>query len=88
MGLKACIPWTPGVQQKMWVKISPSGEGKDPIPLLSPRERGRSQRPDRRVQRKMWDTLSPKGEGQYQREAGAIEKDLALGPPAARAGAR
>ena len=37
----------------------PRGEGKDPIPSLSPRERGRSQRSDRCVQRKMWDTLSP-----------------------------
>ena len=41
----------------------PLGEGKDPIPSLSPRERGRRQRWDRCVQRKMWDTLSsPLGE--------------------------
>jgi hypothetical protein len=36
----------------------PLGEGKDPIPSLSPRERGRRQRWDRCVQREMWDTLS------------------------------
>jgi hypothetical protein len=35
----------------------PSGEGKDAIPSLSPRETGRSQRSDGFVQRKMWDTL-------------------------------
>ena len=35
----------------------PLGEGKDPIPSLSPRERGRRQRWDRCVQREMWDTL-------------------------------
>jgi len=37
----------------------PLGEGKDPIPSLSPRERGKRQRWDRCVQREMWDTLSP-----------------------------
>jgi hypothetical protein len=36
----------------------PSGEGKDPIPVHSPPERGRGQRRDRCVQRKMWNTLS------------------------------
>ena len=41
-------------------KLSPLhwGEGKGPFPILSPRERGRSQRPHGCVQRKMWDTLS------------------------------
>jgi len=23
LGLKACVPWTGGVQREMWVKISP-----------------------------------------------------------------
>jgi cysteine desulfurase len=41
----------------------PLGEGKDPIPSLSPRERGRSQGSDRCVQQKLWDTLSPDEEG-------------------------
>ena len=41
----------------------PLGEGKDPIPSLSPRERGRRQKWGRCVQREMWDTLSsPLGE--------------------------
>ena len=35
----------------------PLGEGKDPIPSRSPRERGRRQRWDRCVQREMWHTL-------------------------------
>jgi hypothetical protein len=39
----------------------PLGEGKDPIPSLSPRERGRSQTWDCCVQREMWDTLSLAG---------------------------
>ena len=38
----------------------PAGEGKDPIPILSPREKGGRQGPDRSVQRKMWDTLRRK----------------------------
>ena len=37
----------------------PLGEGKDPIPSRSPRERGRRQRWDRCVQREMWDTTGP-----------------------------
>ena len=45
----------------------PWGEGKGPFPILSPRERGRSQRPHGCVQRKMWDTLSPGGEGGAKR---------------------
>jgi len=54
---------TLGVQPKMWDTLSPGGEGKDPIPCVSPRERNRRQRWDRCVQREMWDTLnSPKGE--------------------------
>jgi hypothetical protein len=36
----------------------PLGEGKDPIPSLCPRERGRRQRWHRCVQREMWDTVS------------------------------
>ena len=36
----------------------PWGEGKGPFPILSPRERGRRQRPHGCVQRKMWVTLS------------------------------
>ena len=39
----------------------PLEEGKDPIPSLSPRERGRRQRWDRRVQPKIWVMISPQG---------------------------
>ena len=56
----------------------PSGEGKDAIPSLSPRQAGRSRRPDRCVQRKMWDTLSPRGEGPPPVDSRAFALDTRL----------